>query len=240
MYSTQVTATHRVTGLSKTFTFVVNPKAQLIGVVPPTSEEDTNSWIYTVQPTVESIGYSEAVGNYGSYTTSAMKNYLNNNENGLFVIKCHGILNGSDEPSLIISHASNSSAPNPLNIELGINDFNDINLQNMKLCVFAACHSGHGGEGYNNLPNAAVNAGAETAIGFKDRIAGGSIILDSLIEDKTDTWLEHFFLWMEQGKTVEEACETLKLFFQRPVDDILYDSYGFDKYYIAGNKELTF
>lgn len=41
---------------------------------------------------------------------------------------------------------------------------------------------------------------------------------------------------MEQGKTVEETCKCL----EEDFDGIFSGLYGFDKYYIAGNKDLTF
>lgn len=42
-YSTQITATHKITGISKTFSFVVNPKAILLAV-KPNDNRDRISW----------------------------------------------------------------------------------------------------------------------------------------------------------------------------------------------------
>ena len=70
-----------------------------------------------------------------------------------------------------------------------------IDLSDCDLALFVACYTGANGD--INLPNAAVKAGAKAAVGFKDDIDC----------DKANEWTESFFLYYEQGKTVDEAAD---------------------------------
>ncbi len=67
---------------------------------------------------------------------------------------------------------------------------------NLELAVFVGCEIGSGGENDNNLPSAVVDAGAEVAIGFANKI----------LSPAGDAWLAGFFEYLLQGYTVEEAA----------------------------------
>ncbi len=67
MYSTQVTATHKVSGRSKTFTLVVNPKAQFVGVVPGTDGLIKNLWFEDAESYIMSYGFSSVNAEYDIY-----------------------------------------------------------------------------------------------------------------------------------------------------------------------------
>ena len=69
----------------------------------------------------------------------------------------------------------------------------------MNLVMFIACYTADGGEGAANLPTAAVEQGAETAVGFTGTVDCAA----------ANDWTEAFFALMDEGVTVDEACKEL-------------------------------
>ena len=70
-----------------------------------------------------------------------------------------------------------------------------IDLSNCELMLFVGCDTA-AAEGMS-LPDAAVAAGADCAIGFKTGINCGL----------ANTWIEKFFEFYSQGRTIDESAQ---------------------------------
>ena len=78
-----------------------------------------------------------------------------------------------------------------------VNDLPSGSLNDLQLVLFAACETGKGGEGDNNLVNAMVNRGAQVVIGFEKEIYCGEI----------DIWVNVFFQSLGEGNTIDSAID---------------------------------
>ena len=112
----------------------------------------------------------------------------------IYVSRSHG--NVDDNGTYIILAKNNTSWIHSNDIYNFSTNTPVIDLSDCDLALFIACYTGANGD--INLPNAAVKAGAKAAVGFKDDIDC----------DKANEWTESFFLYYEQGKTVEEAAQS--------------------------------
>lgn len=223
LYSTEITATHRVTGRSKTFSFVVNPKAVLLAV-EPNDNRDRTSWLAGTASHIESMGISEADEYYGSYAPEYTMELLNNDENCIFISRSHGgYIDVNEVKNTFIN--TNEFALNQEDKYLYAKRLESISngkLSNMKLVVFIGCKTA-GPEANIKLPLVTVGKGAETAIGF----------MDTIDNDAANDWVEDFFGKLAQGKTVYEACIELNQLSK-------YRTNGFNEFAIYGNSELAF
>ena len=222
-YSTQIIATHKVTGKTTTFNInVINQRAALLGLPVNQFGYDTQSWIGTVQPHISNLGISGFDTFYGWVDWNKVASYLDGDARGIFIAMGHGdkykktdhtfmiinnqysedereemIANGITPPDEEFpSHALQSKYT--FNID-GETVRKNLDLSNMKLAIYVSCRSGAGGEQDNNLPNLTVQQGAITSIGFDD------VVNCSLVDD----WLNDLFDLLNEGETVEEACSKL-------------------------------
>ncbi|MCD7944691.1 MAG: hypothetical protein LUH43_07410, partial [Clostridia bacterium] len=193
LYSATITATHRVTGLTATFSVVVNPYAALFGIKTSSGIHFHKSWLSPSETCLLNMGFSDVSAFYTSYSSkSTVLAYLKNDNYNVFAIRAHG--GSNDTNTWVILSDSDAETT----ISLHSTDFT-FDLSNMKLLLFVGCSTGYGGTDGKNLPVAAVESGAATAIGFE-----GTIICYYATE-----WTKDFFEYLEQGNTVKSICEEL-------------------------------
>ena len=222
-YSTQVTAKHKVTRETTTFNIVINPKAVLLAV-EPNDNRDRTSWLAGTASHIRSMGISEVVGCYGSYTALETKELINNDSNCIFVSRSHGgyvTINGVKNTFIDTDEFDVSGIDEYLYASY-LESLPRGELSNMKLAVFIGCKTA-GPEATVKLPLITVGKGAETAIGF----------MDTIDNDAANDWVEDFFGKLAQEKNVYEACSELNTLAK-------YRNNGFNEVVIYGNSELEF
>ena len=216
-YSALVTATHKPTGRTATFTLVVNPKAVTVGI--PDTGHDHESALSTIIPNLEDCGYSSIVTSFNECESGHIENYLDINTYNLFVSRSHGGVHinssGIAIDSYLLLTKSSSSTKNYFYASDMPSD-----LSNMKLAMFVGCETAKSLQlmGARNLPSAAVYSGAETAVGFTANIPC----------DIANAWIIDFFDLLEQGYSIQEACEELD-------DNIDYQNTTMTSWKIYGN-----
>lgn len=197
LYSTNIVATHKVTGQTTTFSLVINPRAALVGVT--NAGHDHLSALSNIASNITACGYSGADIYTGAFTTENLDTYLNSDTNNIFVSRSHGsitpsageqigtylLLNDEEDeyPIRYYSYASIAS----------------LDLTNMTLIMFIACKTASQGEGGKNLPTIAVNQGAKTAVGFEESIGCAT----------ANNWTQNFFDLLQDGLSVNAACVQL-------------------------------
>ncbi len=214
-----VTGTHKVTGQVAYFSIVINPQACLLGI----DNEGHDHW-YGLHNSVSSIincGYSNANVQYDTFTESEVVYKLNYNLNGVFVSRSHGgqVFNAS---GMTIGTCIQLNDENDREMLYSNSSLSNVDLSNLKLVLFIGCKTGYGGETAPNLPSAAVNKGATTAVGFRNNIYC----------EAANDWTKDFFFLMEEGKTVEEACVQLAKI-------KAYVDGGLNEYVICGDPDTT-
>ncbi|MBO4831382.1 MAG: DNRLRE domain-containing protein [Oscillospiraceae bacterium] len=187
--------------------------ANLVGVT--TSGHDhttclTNALIYLSNCDLDTV-YTH----FGSFSVSEIQNYLDDDDNVLFMSRSHGgpLISQYDyiQYGTYIDLNSSGSVDFRSNTNMG-----SLDLSNMTLVMFIGCKTGAGGTGGANLPSVAVAKGAACAVGFRD----------SIYCDYANDWTEEFCEYMEMGLTVNSACLTLN-------ND--YGNTGLDTYVVCGN-----
>ena len=103
----------------------------------------------------------------------------------IFVASCHGGAKINENGVLVnfIALSGNSDNYSDLSWMHFMQASAPVDFSNMELAVFVACESAYGGTSVNNLITAAVNAGADYAIGFRENI----------ITAAANIWIELFF-----------------------------------------------
>ena len=190
LYSTIVTATHKVTNRTKTFTLVINPNAILIGVT--NSGHDHSSALNSIKSTITGCNYSNAILYTGAFTKSSLIGYLDENSNNLFVSRSHG---GTTATGTFIQLFDTEAGDCLYSTDLT----SSYDLSNMKLIMYVACSTGFGGESGSNLPSVSVLRGAGTAVGF-----AGTINCS-----KANSWTIAVFNYISNGTSLKNACDTL-------------------------------
>ena len=214
--SATVTATHKVTDRTTTFTLVVNPRAALVGVT--NTGHDHSSALSDSRTYLLNCGYSAANVYTGAFTNAQLDSYLDTDTNNVFVSRSHGSSNvnaaGTVTETMIFLGDGEGAA-----IYRSSGSINNLELSNMNLVMFIACYTADGGEGAANLPTAAVEQGAETAVGFTGTVDCAA----------ANDWTEAFFALMDEGVTVDEACKELARNEQ-------FEKKGLADYIICGNE----
>ena len=235
-YTATVTAIHKVTGYTATFSVLANPGAVLIGVEDLRFGYDHDTNLENCEESIQTCGY-EYDYRYGSFTPSQIDQALADQSNKVFVIACHGniLRSASDEAigSLLYLNENDRTVQYTSNGSINILD-----LSHLDLVIFNSCHSAHGGENAVNLPSVAVARGAKTAIGFKTTVG----------VDASNAWIEALFKELAAGKTVEEAVqagkEAARAHFMNKVDNdedaanYLYEEGHIESCEIFGDKNL--
>lgn len=224
LYSAVITASHRVTGATATFTLVVKPNAILVGIPDTENEHDHVTALTDVAGFISSWGYTSTVYG-GSYTVSQISDFINNDVNSVFISRSHGtrIVSASSLTTVLGTCILPVDGDNSVYYSsIYMTSYYSSNeLSNMDLIMFIGCETGYGGDGAANLPTVAVDKGATAAIGFE-----GNIWCDSANE-----WLVKFIAMLEAGKTVYSACAELA---------IDYTGTGLENYVISGYEYATF
>ena len=217
LYRAQVTATHKVTGLSKTFSFVVNPSGVLVGVEEETI--DRLSWMGDVENNLIDMEFGAVYKLYDEFTESEIENVLDLDSNYVVAFRCHGSKAElySEIVGTVIILGSGVNYREYRSDEIPEN----LDFTNLGLVLFTACKTGYGGENGLNLPSVAVERGAETAIGFEANIN----------TKEADDWTKELFWRLKNGQTVGDACDAMR-------EDEEYKGTGLDTVVICGNKSL--
>ena len=195
-YSANITATHKATGLSTTFSLVINPMAVLVGVT--NSGHNHLSALTTITSYITECGYTNALVYSGHYSAFDIDTYLNTDINNVFVIRSHGGPLTSNGVQLGTAILLNDDSTTPT-FYTSRGTITNLDLTNMKLIMFIGCRTALGGEGGLNLPTVAVGQGAYSAIGFEDSIDCAT----------ANNWTIDFFDYLRQGYSVSEACGQL-------------------------------
>lgn len=197
-YSTTVTATHKPTGRTATFTLVANPRAVTVGI--PDIGHDHESALTNISPDIIDCGYSSIISCFDECESGHIENYLDNNSNNLFVSRSHGgahvnVSGISIDSYLLLTESSSDNKE-----YFWASDIN-FDMSNMKLVMFIACETAKSLQltGARNLPNAAVYNGAKTALGFTAKIDCS----------KANEWTIDLIDLLEQGYTIQDACREL-------------------------------
>ena len=196
LYTTTLTAVHRVTGRTASFTLVINPSAVLVGIPDPSPGHDHVSSLNTIRSDILSCGYSCESVNHRNLTVNEMDNFLDTCS--VFVSRSHGGLVINTTGTQIGTYISLNSDDSVTYMSIG--SINNLDLSNMKLVVFGACHTGEGGETAPNLPSVAVSRGAQAAIGFQGLINC----------DDTNTWIRTAFDLLQEGRNIYYVVNFLK------------------------------
>ncbi len=218
IYSTTITATHKVTRRTTSFNLVINPRSALIGV--SNLGHDHYSALNDITSNLVSCGYSYMVYT-GAFTSSDINLCLTSYPNNIFVSRSHGGADINEDGTqvgtfLLLNDVENDDANKVLyksNESLATSD-----LTNMNLVIFIGCKTAAGGEYAPNLPSVAVARGAKTAIGFAGEIGCSA----------ANSWTRDFFNLMENGFSVYDACSELASYSE-------YYSAGLDSFVICGN-----
>lgn len=197
-YSATVTATHRVTSVSTTFLVVVNPRALFLNI--PATGHDHSTCFTEIESYIIDCGYGDVTQSDGTILKAALEDKLSSKTNAIFVSRSHGgLITNSNGVQVGTGIVTSSSDYNGDLWYRSTTMTSTLDLSNMKLMMFVACKTGAGGVAGPNLLVESLERGAETVIGFTEEINC----------NKANDWVVDFFELMSEGKTVEEACETL-------------------------------
>lgn len=106
----------------------------------------------------------------------------------IFVSRSHG---GSNEESTSIRINGNPAT------RIYSYDLKSMDLSNIEIAVFAACHSAENRDTGNNLIDASVAAGAQCAIGFRETVN----------TYEANYWVQNFFYYYAQGYKIDAAAK---------------------------------
>lgn len=117
----------------------------------------------------------------------------------VFVSRSHGVLSTDGGYTGICLNINGNPAPAISTVNLYNYNTNTVlcNLSNTELAIFVACQTAYSDNGVISICQAAVDAGADCAIGFTDDV-------NCLI---AGTWLEKFFEYYRQGYDIEYCCQ---------------------------------
>lgn len=192
LYSTIVTATHKVTGRVATFTLVVNPKVVLVGI--ESSGHDHVSCLASRSDIFLDLGYSDAEVYLSTYTIAEMDYFLDNDAYNVFVSRSHGVTNDATESEMYTALMLSDTGPR----YKSNGSMSTLDLTNMKLIMFIGCETAAGSL---NLPSVAVARGAKTAVGFTESIGCND----------ANEWTKQFFELMAEGYSYRSAYAELSL-----------------------------
>ncbi len=146
----------------------------------------------SIMPRLLDLGYSDF--NYILTDSISSQNVLNGMENAhIYVSMSHGY---SDETGgHLLLCEDGTSELHAFDIYNFSTNTALIDLSDCELMIFIACYSG--AHDTKSLPHAAVQAGAQNAIGFQEEV----------VCSESFTWLECFFKYYALGYNIEQANE---------------------------------
>ncbi len=201
------------------------PDAVLLGIPDSEPGHDHSSVFTTITPYLQRCDL-EAEVHYGNTYSPAVQLYLDNNENEVFLSRSHGGCSPNpDEGSNVVNITCIFLSSETDECLSNTNISSSLNLSNLKLAVFCGCLTARGGEGANNLPSKVVQLGADTAIGFTEKINCSD----------ANQWTQLFFDYLSLGFCVEDACNLVK---NKTID--WNQESTIDSVVICGNKLTSF
>ncbi len=133
-------------------------------------------------------------------------------QSDIFISRSHGEGDEEDKTSWIYLYNEVVTTGSVLSSE-DLYDYTTntakVNLSGVTLVMFVGCQTGYGGAGAPNLVNAAHDAGADFAVGFKMRV-------DCTAASK---WAEYFCMYFANGYSVADAADMA----QEASDDLYAD-----------------
>ena len=209
-YNTTITATHKPTGRTATFTLVTNPKAITVGI--PDTGHDHSSALENIDDILINSGYSNVTDLYNECTHTDIEYYLNEDIYNVFISRSHGnivLSNGNEIATCIVLSRSDSSEQHLFESR---DIYSTFDLSNLKLAMFIGCYTAYDVSDGTNLPEAAVNAGAKTAVGFSD----------SINCQKANQWTIRLFEYLDEGYNLQAALNLMKA----EEEDAAIDEFG--------------
>lgn len=162
--------TNNVDISASTASLLTTCNAALVGV--ENSGHDHRSSLSHIVPELTGYGFSNAYLYSGSFTTSSIDTYLNNDSNKVFVSRSHGgikmneIFADEQDATYILL---NDNANNPVKY-FSNGTMDTLDLNNLEIAMFVGCQTGHGGLDEANLVSQALYQGATAALGFQENI----------------------------------------------------------------------
>ena len=177
-------------------TYSVISNVVCVGVIDSAEGHNHLSGFTAAAPYILSSDYYTPDIHHGEFSRDDINNFLNSNENRIFVSRGHGgkvaNANGGIAYTYILLNDEIEGQVTARHYNSHV--MSQMDLSNMELVMFIGCSTGAGGVGGNNLPTAVVERGAKVAIGFTDTI----YCLES------NQWTQAFFSLASQGLTVLE------------------------------------
>ena len=204
-YTKTITATHKPTGITTTFSLTMNPKGIMLGVYSNKDLQDGHDHTSALRTVIQQLSNSGYSGGYlaegNGFAVDEVDDFLDDNTNSIFVSRSHGG-----------HYATSDGRPAGTGIlidDQGCDDLNvvyrsdemptSLDLSNMRIIAFVGCYTGAYKTTGLNLPSVAVARGARVAIGFEVSIKCGM----------ANKWTELFFEELANGSTVSEAIERI-------------------------------
>lgn len=194
------------------------PKKNAVLVGEQAANHDHSTWRTKVKSNLSSCDFTSIGSHYGSFTIASIQTYLDLDTNTTFISRSHGTI---DKSAVGYQIGTKIQLNEKEKIYFSsYSDMDNLNLSNMKLAMFIGCQTGVGLQSGKNLPAKAVEKGARCAIGFADNIGC----------ETANSWVEDFSELMKEGRSVGEACETLK-------SRAKYKNTSMTKYVLCGNSQ---
>lgn len=172
------------------FLFKVGTDAFLLSILDP--GHDHHTVLGRVSNEISSLGFDSF--NFVATNGVTDEFVLNAMENSrIFVSRSHGNIDA--DGSYILTSVDRRCWVDAIDIYDFFKDEALVDLSNSELMLFVGCKTA--AHSTQNLPIAAVNAGAEVAVGFTETI---TCYIANL-------WTEKFFEYYSQGYSVEASCE---------------------------------
>lgn len=197
LYFTNITATHLVTGRTVQLELVINPVCVGVGIPDDSGGHDHSSALYAIEENLLDCGYSKVQQVIKDRTVSEMDAHLDGYIINVLVSRSHGKAIRDTDGNVTKTFVSLNSKGAPIYTSSG--SIRTLELSNLKLAVFVGCETGAGGRNGNNLPAAAVEQGAMTAVGFEN----------SIVCSEANEWTKQFFKLLEDGLNVNAACKAI-------------------------------
>ncbi len=197
-YTKTITATHKPTGVTTTFSLTMNPRTVLVGV-DDANGHDHSSCLSSCVTNITNSGYIGAAVETGEFTTDEIDTFLDWDKNSLFISRSHAgpisLNNGYTSTALLLNIDQN----NPVYYTgYRMLTSSSMDLSNMRIVVFVGCQSGNRNADFT-LPEVAVALGAQVSVGFEVDINC----------NLANEWTKLFVDYLARGYTVQGAISTL-------------------------------
>ena len=192
-----ITATHKPTGITTTFSLTMNPKGIMLALNSGNGDNHSSSLSYAISQ-LTACNYTGGYLVNSPLTVSEVNAYMDDpgvNKNSILVMRGEGSVKESATSTFLGTQMKISDDEWYSSVDMASAN---IDLSNLRIAVFAGNHTAAGNATSSNLLTVAVDKGAKVAIGFKEAAADCAMI---------NRWVELFFDELVSGKTVEEAID---------------------------------